>query len=693
MIRVLLRRLIGLTLRQYFRELQRPLAVVLLMGVIVAVAYWFLAPLGIRPVFFLAGLVALGAGIYFGLWRIADRYLRQQRGPRFSWAQGGGYLGVPGLAGMSASCRPSRKAEVKAMIGAMRHQPGYVSEVLYEEPDLSGSRIHLGITGREPQPHCSADLVVWVEGEIYASRSETVSRTASAAGTVADVFRASGAAGFATLDGAFAAAVWERRHRRLHLVTDRYGSRQLFWTRVGNGIAWASESKAFLRMPGFEPRIDSASISQFLAIGYLLGQRTWFEDVELVPSGSVLTCDTRSSAITVERYWWWDKIARSDDVTEAPQLADEIADLFRQAVRRRCLPGEPVGILLSGGLDSRALLAAASETHAAIPTLTFGRAGCADIKLAARAAAVARAPHHVCLIDAVNWLAPRLAGVWWSEAGYSLLHMHGMEARQAVRDLFSINLNGFAGDLILGGSYVHDENVLDRFDATYVAKVMRCDPEMLGDTSDFERMGRVDYYFLNNRVRRFTQMGTVNWLTIVQDRQPFLDADLLDFVYSLPDALRFKGRLYESMLLRSFPDYYRRIPRQATGKAIGSPWWRTSPASIFQRGSGRAMRAMPSLTPLLAGGSNVFHNYDAWLRQEPARSFVDALLKSRDSLLWDHVDPQVVQRDLQAFGRRKVGAESVLRYATLEVWLRQVFTGEYRPPAHDETQSGSRRES
>ena len=589
---------------------------------------------------------------------------------------------MPGLAGTSASGGSERKAVVAAMIDIMRHQPDYISDSVYEEPALCGSRVHLGITGHELQPHCANDLVVWVEGEIYTTRDGSALTASCAAATLANVYQASGTAGLAGVNGAFAAVIWDRSQQRLHLTTDRYGSRQLFWTRAGNGVAWASESKAFLAMPGFEPKIDPTAVSQFLAVGYLLGERTWFEGVELVPPASVLTWDARSSAVTVERYWWWDRIPKREGSLDTRELADEMAYLFRQAVRRRCLPGEPVGVLLSGGLDSRALLAAASETHPGLPTLTFGRAGCADIRYAARAAAVAGAPHHAMIIDSSDWLAPRVPGVWWSEGQYSLLHMHGIEARAAVRDRFSIDLNGFSGDLILGGSYLQDEDVLDRFDVSYVAKVMRCHPSMLGDVSAYEDLGKVDYYFLDNRVRRFTQMGTVNWLTIIHDRQPFLDTDLLEFAYSLPDALRYESRLYKLMLLHAFPAYYRRIPWQKTGMPIGSPQWLQRLAALSNRGSARLSRTMPPLAPWLAGRSRAFHDYDAWLRVEPARSFVARTVESRGALLWAHVDRTLVERELQAFAQRKLGAEQLLRYVTLEVWLRQVFTGEYRPPTY-----------
>lgn len=589
---------------------------------------------------------------------------------------------MPGLAGVLGHGVPHRKAVVHAMIDLMRHRDSYVADGVYEEAMLCGSRIHLGVLPSEIQPHCSDGLVVWAEGEIYAVRGGAggpLTARLGAAETLARVVRSRGFAGLADVDGAYAGVVWDGRHERLHLITDRYGARQLFWTRCGDALAWASESKAFLAVPAFRPRIDATAASQFLDIGYLLGERTWMEGVELVPSGSVLSWDARTSTVEVQRYWWWDRIVRREGRLDPNSLADELACLFREAVRRRCSADDHIGVLLSGGLDSRALLAAASESRRGIPSLTFGLAGSADMQIARRVASLAGSPHHVWTLNESNWLAPRLAGVWWSEGQYGILHMHGIEARRAVRELFSINLNGFAGDLILGGSYLHDRNVLDRFDRRYVARVMGCDQGLLGDTSAYEDLGRVDYYFLDNRVRRFTQMGTVNWLTIIHDRQPFLDIDLVEFAYSLPDDLRFESRLYNLMLLRAFPSYYRRIPWQKTGLAIGLSPVAQRVNGFSRRGRLRLARHFPRLAPLVRAWSREYADYDAWLRVEPARSFVAATLERPDALLWNYVDRAVVERDLAALAQHSLGAEQILRYVTAEIWLRQLFTGELRP--------------
>ena len=589
---------------------------------------------------------------------------------------------MPGLAGVLGRGVRDHKAVVRAMIDSMQHRDSYVADKVYKESALCGSRIHLGVLPAEIQPHCSDGLVVWAEGEIYAVRGGAegpVTARLGAAETLARVVRSRGFAGLADVDGAYAGVVWDGRHEKLHLITDRYGARQLFWTRCGDALAWASESKAFLAVPAFRPRIDATAVSQFLDIGYLLGERTWMEGVELVPSGSVLSWDARNSTVEVQRYWWWDRIGRREAHLDPNSLADELADLFREAVRRRYAPGERAGVLLSGGLDSRALLAAASEIGPGLPTLTFGRPNSADLRIAERVASVAESPHRSWILTESSWVTPRLAGVWWSEGQFSLQHMHGIEAHSAMRELFSINLSGFSGDLILGGSYLHGRDVVDRFDRGYVARTMGCDQSLLGATGAYEDLGRVDYYFLDNRVRRFTQVGSVISLTIIHDRQPFLDIDLVEFAYSLPDDLRFESRLYNLMLLRAFPSYYRRIPWQKTGLAIGLPPVAQRVNDFSRRGRLRLARHFPRLAPLVRGWSREFADYDAWLRVEPARSLVETTLKRPDALLWDYVDHALVERDLLAFAQRRLGPEQILRYVTAEVWLRQLLTGEFRP--------------
>ena len=114
-------------------------------------------------------------------------------------------------------------------------------------------------------------------------------------------------------------------------------------------------------------------------------------------------------------YWSWERITPLKGAIDIHETGREWGKRFVAAVEKRVRPHERAGLMLSGGLDSRSILAAfplrGDDVHAA----TFGKRGCQDIRIAAEAAAVKKAQHHTFEINEHNWLHPRLAGVWRTE--------------------------------------------------------------------------------------------------------------------------------------------------------------------------------------------------------------------------------------------------------------------------------------
>jgi len=591
---------------------------------------------------------------------------------------------MPGLVGFTGVdvTTSERVLALEQMRELLRHESFYTCDELFNDGDVCATRVSTGIVQTEPQPTTLSGIHVWLDGEFY-NQAELGQAGMGARATDSALLGRMFEGGtpddhlLRCINGVFSGVVYDSRRRRLHLVCDRHGLRPLYWTRTRHGVAWATESKAFLALPQCDLRVDPVSVQQFLAVGYLLGNRAWFEGVELVPPGTVLTWDIAQHVLAKRRYWWWDRIEPTTVGRAEDELADEVGLRFRQAVERRCRATEGLGVFLSGGLDSRAIVAAIPTPGEEIETLTFGQRGCTDARIARAVARVKGAKHSFWEITAENWLAPRLRGVWFTEGQYSILHMHGIEARERVRQLFRVNINGFAGDLILGASYLHEASCLDRVIPRYVAGVMGCDPELLTDLDSYRSLGKCDYYFLDNRVRRFTLMGTVNWMTVIHDRHPFLDNDLIELVYSLPDRQRFQNRLYSRMLLRTFPAYFRTIPWQKTGVPISYP-------HIVQRGIPALRRRLRALAPpALVGRFRMlapdgYTDYPSWLRAEPARSLSSTLLCDDDAAHLEFVPRGTAPRLLEEHWTGLNHAETIGRLLTLEIWLRQAVRGQLR---------------
>lgn len=210
--------------------------------------------------------------------------------------------------------------------------------------------------------------------------------------TVLRAFAAWGAACFPRFNGMFALALYDSARRRLWLARDRFGEKPLFYTRTARGFAFASEIGALSLWPGFDHSADRANIQRFFAWNYLPGSRTVWRHCQSLPAGSSLCLDLASGAVETSPYWEY-RLAPDEALTErhAPELAEELRRLLIQAVKRRLLADVPLGIFLSGGLDSGAVLAAAVQAAEPdeLETFTIGFAE-KSFDESAKAARVAR---------------------------------------------------------------------------------------------------------------------------------------------------------------------------------------------------------------------------------------------------------------------------------------------------------------
>lgn len=451
------------------------------------------------------------------------------------------------------------------------------------------------------------------------------------------------------IDGLFSGVVFDTHKNELHIITDRYGLRPLYWTRLGNRIAWASQTKAFLALPEFSPVIDPISRDMFFATGQLPPDRTWLKGVAPVPAATQMTFRISDGSLTQQRYWSWDEITPLSEHHNQRELAHELGARFRTAVEQRTTGR--TGLALSGGLDSRAILAA---MPGAPETFTFGHPDSEDVRIAAQAASVKNAPHTVLPLDGQNWLLPRISGVWYADGALDLIHMHGIEHLKQQKEAFDISLNGAGGDGLAGAGHLFHPNGLSAYLKNKLhIKADRSAPQHL--KTAFNEAGSAHAFYIDWRMRGFTIHGPrLGLLHGLEYRLPFLDNQVQEFLYSIPLQQKANNRLYRQMLLEAFPEYFRNIPYQATGFPIShSPW---------------TVKILRRLTGLRSRTPHTFADYANWLRQSPGKNLCDHLLynTSDTSKLWQ---------------RHLAGEDHTIilgRYMTYQLYLIQLFDGKYR---------------
>ena len=165
------------------------------------------------------------------------------------------------------------------------------------------------------------------------------------------------------LNGMFAFAVLDLRRRTLFLARDRFGEKPLYWGRQGNLALFGSECTSLLCHSHFSPALDEEAIERYFAWGYIPSPRSLYTDIRKLEPGSSLLHDLSTGKDTITN-WWRFRIEPDAGPLERPQheLEAEFRRLMNQAVDRRLVSDVPIGVFLSGGLDSSTVLAAACES-------------------------------------------------------------------------------------------------------------------------------------------------------------------------------------------------------------------------------------------------------------------------------------------------------------------------------------------
>lgn len=370
--------------------------------------------------------------------------------------------------------------------------------------------------------------------------------------------------------------------RETIIINDRYGYFTYYYYLENNKYTFCNETEVLLNsMENID--IDENSLNDFLNYGYMIDHKTMIKNVKKINPASIIRMS--SEGLLTERYWGWNAIKKNcDDTYEAAVI--KTGELFIKAVEKIVNKHDSFNIPLSGGLDSRAIVAAIDylgANHKINLAYTFGKKGCEDHLIAREVAKVAGVPYKLIEITPEFWWENIENNVIKSMGGINIIHTHAIASRKAGLD--KVFLNGFIGDLVLGGSFLRPEiiNMDSEEFASYLKTNMRgaeglVSTDMLVNFievkefySEPKHYGSKDYFFLeSSRVKNFTLVGTSVLGDRFNDAFPFVDNDLLDYVYSLPDEWRLNSKLYKDMLLKYFPRFYKNIRWQKTGMPINA---------------------------------------------------------------------------------------------------------------------------
>jgi len=376
-----------------------------------------------------------------------------------------GIYGIISLNGHSSSGE-----DLKAMGNVLRHRgPDDQGSLTCGPVAMGFQRLSIIDVAGGHQPMSNEDATIWLvfNGEIYnhaelrpmlEKRGHRYS-TQSDTETILHLYEEYRDDCVDHLRGMFAFAIWDLGRRRLFCARDRLGIKPFYYATVAGKFAFASEIKALLELPGFKARLNRRAIPEFFALGYLSAQETLFDGIHKLLPGNCLSIDLDQGdhRPQIRQYWDLSVPSGQSQVTEIDEqdYVAQFSDLLTEAVRTHLRSDVPLGVLLSGGLDSSALAAVASDLRGeGVQTFSVGyeEEGYSELSYARCVARHLGAEHHEVILGPDEFFAslPRL--IWHEDeplvwpSSVALHHVCNLAGNKV-----KVVLSGEGADEILAG--------------------------------------------------------------------------------------------------------------------------------------------------------------------------------------------------------------------------------------------------
>lgn len=568
---------------------------------------------------------------------------------------------MPGVYGYIKRFREDN--QLKAMTKILYHNENFIKEDDFNDDTFAYSHIHLGNMKSYDGLFFRDGIYIAVEGEQYDYKNINFEDLIFKAYTEnnLDSF-------LNKLDGYFNAMIYDSIKKKVFLISDRYGLRMLYFYYKDGNFAFSGEVKGLLGLDFVNKEFDGSQIDIFMNVGHLLEDNTWYKYIKLMRPATIMELDIDSSGLTQKYYWKWSEIKPSNIGFD--DAVDRLGEIWLKAVKKRFNQECNVGVLLSGGLDSRAIFAAINKLYPKYEGVayTFGISNCDDIKIAKQCIEQTKWKHKEFYFTNNNWFEPRKNRIWFTDGMLNLKHMHGSEFFKAIGNDKRFIIGGVFGDIILrftslqGKDAAYDKRVNNELAQLFYKGYSNQDFIM----DSFYNINNCDPFTLMNDGRRFSNMGVFNTSDSFDFRVPFFDNALIEFIYSVSDSYRKDNRLYSSMLLKFFPEFFKYIPWANTGKTIDKKMSSNKIMTILKK-----IKRIPYKMGLLYDGG--FVDYLKWIEQKEVKKELNDLLDPGRALYskYTNVDFKFKYLNKKLKGIRKYD-EMILRAATIEIYLRKL---------------------
>jgi len=605
------------------------------------------------------------------------------------------------------------------MANAVALQPWHKTQTaVFQNQAVGLGQANISIISTDPQPRSNADHTVSVAffGEIY--NAEALRQQLKSTGIVCRddtdtelVLRLYEDCAFETparIQGVFTLAIWDSVRKKVMLANDRYGLLPHYYTHRNGKLVFGPLVAAILQEHSFEKKLNLDGLADFIRFQRLLGDKTFFEGLFLLPYASRLVYSTTEDQVSIDHYWNFDQIPTWPAGASFEDAVEETARLLDHAVYQMLQRVGRVGVFLSGGLDSRTLLGFASQAGKTLPSVTYGYPHTTYVNYAMRIAKPLGSKHHYFPQENGRWMTDHVDFHLAATEGHtSFIHAHAAIALEPSRQIFDVNLTGFNGDQLLGARAVEhaalQANAVDEVAFTiYMYQGMTHDfswpgmseadekfvfepsfyPQMrdrafhslqaaLRPFSQYPFDRRLDYFTAIYQGARMSNLNVVYHRNYLETRYPFFDYPLLDFVSSVPLDYRVHDRLYLAMLNRAIPKVTW-VPRDTNDMLLTD---QVIPRTLHALATKAARRVKRRLFPMKM--TQLLHgDPEHWLRDD-LQEWAGNILFDKRTVERGIFNPSYVR---SIFERHMCGREiwtigKIAPLITFEMMMRKFFDG------------------
>lgn len=332
--------------------------------------------------------------------------------------------------------------------------------------------VDLSPAGHQPMQDATGVFTIVFNGEIYNHQNlqqELIAkghgfRSHSDTEVILAAYREWGVDCLSRLNGMFAFALYDSRRRVIFLARDRAGEKPLFYSLADGTFRFASELKGLLSDPSFSRQINHHALDTYLTVGYVPGELCMVQGANKLPAAHAMIFDLKDRSLRTWNYWQLPSSPALTEVTRLDEttLLEEFELLLEDAVRKQLTADVPVGVLLSGGVDSSLITAMAVRASSQVKTFTVGFGGFDKYDESDHARLIARhfATEHVELNagEATPDLLTMLARQYDEPVADSSMIPTYLVSR-LVRQYCTVALGGDGGDELFGG-YAHYDRLL-----------------------------------------------------------------------------------------------------------------------------------------------------------------------------------------------------------------------------------------